>query len=604
MKMFQSIHSRLFYSYASVILFLIIFFASSFYGYTSDILENKASQSLQQLSISINDALDSEFKNMSSVANRIIASEPIKNMFYNDIDFNAIALRHKWELYSLLFTVTGSSIDYQINIMGKEGEFVEFGKTYDVYRRNPEDILSKPWITDALTLEGFPSISTPHINSWNPNGTLVISLSRSFYEVFGGKYTGIVEVQQHYNVFENIISRSVIGPNSGTKATVKTYVYNDLGQQVYPYVNPISPSNTPNYYNYVSGNLADYSTLPISTNDCKQILAFSKSANTHWTVIVCESADTLLAPVKAFRNRILVIGVIVLLITLVITYMISRQLTIPLKKIHRSISNLNLESLSTPEPFNRNTGTYELEVLNDAYVSMVSRLEQSLNDTVIAKSHEVQAQMLALQAQMNPHFLYNTITVMSIKAEKSNQPELANMCENLTHMLRYIARDSATLVTIGIETDYLLQYTALMHNRYPNEFTITIAIPSEMLTVPVPKLIIQPLVENCFKHAFNIRPPWVIEVKGECRAKTWCITVTDNGVGFDATILDTLTQKLSSNEPIVYTNNTDQIGLLNIFYRLKYHYKDATIFNLYNNLSGGATIMIGGAIEEVSSSGC
>ncbi|MHC1748983.1 MAG: sensor histidine kinase [Cellulosilyticaceae bacterium] len=247
-------------------------------------------------------------------------------------------------------------------------EFVEFGKTYDVYRRNP-------------------------------NGTLVISLSRSFYEVFGGKYTGIVEVQQHYNVFENIISRSVIGPNSGTKATVKTYVYNDLGQQVYPYVDPIIPSNTPNYYNYVSGNLADYSILPIPTNDCKQILAFSKSDNT--------------------------------------------------KKIHRSISNLNLESLSTPEPFNRNTGTYELEVLNDAYVSMVSLLEQSFNDAVTAKSHEVQAQMLALQAQMNPHFLYNTITVMSIKAEKSNQPELANMCENLTHMLRYIARDSATLGNSG-----------------------------------------------------------------------------------------------------------------------------------------------------------
>ena len=202
--------------------------------------------------------------------------------------------------------------------------------------------------------------------------------------------------------------------------------------------------------------------------------------------------------------------------------------------------------------------------------------------------------MLALQAQMNPHFLYNTLTTISIKAENHGDMDIVDMCDNLSSMLRYIAKEGSASVTIAVELDYLEKYLRLMKNRYPAQFTVTTEIPEELTRVQVPKLILQPIIENCFKYAFNKRAPWLIEIKGQMHDGLWSISVTDNGVGFDQEVLAFLQENMASDTFHFASDNMEKTGLLNIYYRLKLRYGEDAIFQILNLDGEGSTVTIGG----------
>lgn len=104
---------------------------------------------------------------------------------------------------------------------------------------------------------------------------------------------------------------------------------------------------------------------------------------------------------------------------------------------------------------------------------------------------------------------------------------------------------------------------------------------------PVPKLLLQPLVENCFKHGFHKRSPWIIRVQGACDETSWQVSVSDNGVGFSDEALAMLEGAFAANRGDFADGGPDSIGLGNIFHRLKYCYKEQAVFSIQNLPEGG-----------------
>ncbi len=588
MKQFQSIRFQLFVCYAGIITITIIGLAAFFYFYTADILEEKASQSLQALASNIIISLDSEFRQMDEEANRVISSAPIKSIFYNPDFSSNNDTKNRSTLFNLLFTVTGSTMNYQINLFGNNGRLVQYGRTFDIVRQDAEKIFPAKWFEQCLKLEGTRHISSIHLNH---AGYEVISVSRAFNEYFGASYDSIVEVQQYYRVFKNMILSALNEADS-----VKPYVYNNYGDLIYPVASGDGKARY-NYFTMLDNTDALTGTLPILHGNAREIAAFSKSKTNGWVVVVCESEQKLLQSVIVFRNSILAIGVVVVLITLVITFVIARQLTIPIKKIRDSITRLNLKALHKESVLGETPSSNELELLYESYSEMVSRLQASLDDIVSIRSHEIQARMLALQSQMNPHFIYNTITIISILADNNHQPEIVRMCESLSGMLRYIVKDSPQPVTVAVELEYMDRYLTLMKYRYPEQFEVSVEIPEPLLNVPIPKLVIQPIIENCFKYAFDIYPPWSIRILGEISEDKWQITISDNGKGFDEGVLEWIQSRLREESFQFPQEAGEKTGLLNIFFRLKILYRKDAVFKIINNPSGGSTIAIGGLVQ-------
>lgn len=599
---FKSIQAKLFVSYSSLILIIIVVFILSFYFTTSRILEQKASESAGQLALNLSDKLDAALRNMDSIAERVISSEQVKQLFFSDPSgTEATELRTKWDISSLLFSITGTPFQfYQMNLFGDNGRFVKFGKEYDLYAIQPGILAEKEWVKQALLRDGKKSIALPRRNDWDESGLTVISLSRAFAEIFGARVDSIVEIQQDYGVFVKLIERSVQPPGQAASGKIQAYVYDSAGNLVYPYrpESGFATAQSDYYWDTLKRNAGLHDTVRMKSFASKgnDILAFSRSEFTGWTVVLAQSEATLLQPVQSFRDRLLLIGVAILFVTMLLTFFVSKGLTIPIKRIRKSIRILSLETLEPKLQPAANLN--ELEELNESFVEMCARLKESLDEVVSARSHEIQARMLALQAQMNPHFLYNTLSTMSIKAEKNGQHEIVGMCQNLSDMLRYITVESSKPVELSQEMDYLRQYLALMKIRYADQFAYRIDVPDDMNGIKVPRLIVQPIVENCFKHAFRGRPPWHIDITGKRSVYGWEIIIRDNGMGFDEHALQQLECKIKNNDFRFAEDagTSHGIGLLNIYYRLKLLYNERAIFSVTRAEDQGTIVTIGGSV--------
>jgi two-component system, sensor histidine kinase YesM len=484
------------------------------------------------------------------------------------------------------------------------GKFAGLGSNNTFMTLPPGDVDKLPWLDEIIKLNGAKFITVPHKDSTASYARNVISLDRAFADEYGRKPDSIIEVQQDYKVFTDIVAQALNTPDVKKVITQKVYIYSQDGELIFPLENPPDVDNgaIQTYWNEIGRNREGMHTFAVgnAAGGSRMILAYTGSGFSGWTVAVAESESVMLAPVLAFRNRTMLASAGILLISLVLSYFVARGLTIPIKKIHRNIKSLRLETITGKEVAQAGGGINEFEDLNRSFSEMCTRLKSSLEEAVSARSHEIQAQMLALQSQMNPHFLYNTITVISIMAESEGNENVVKACMELSNMLRYISSGSEGCVTVGQELEHTENYLNLMKNRYQNKLDFHLDISECMLAIPVPKLVVQPLVENCTKYAINMDPPWRIDICGRIHMGVWEITVHDNGQGFDWKWLEETGEKLktiTSSEALPGLK-LDGMGLKNIYLRLKLMYGDKAVFRLENKPGGGAAVTIGGPISN------
>lgn len=593
MKLFQTIRARLFLCYTSIIAAVVILFSVIYVHYTSSILQDRASESLQQLTITLNNNLDSVFQNMNDTANRIISSDLIKETFYEQPATESEQLQNKQRMMNLLFTSTGSSIGYPVNLFQMNGYFIQYGRKFDIWNQNPESIASVSWVSDCLSKEGRMHITYPRFYEWYDSDTQVISVCRAFNRTFGAPYDAVAEVVLPYGQFAEIIT-SVLEPY-GKDSPISAYVFDETGRQIYPL---LEEDGVPSFALEEIRQQKTTDKLFHYKIDQEPVLAaYSDSSFTGLTIIMAEKEQALLAPVTDFQRNILYISGFCLLLTTLATFAISRQLAEPIRKIQHSINHLDLTDLSAEESDLPKNSAYELTKLHMAYLKMARRLQLSLNETLAARSRETEARMLALQAQMNPHFLYNTITIISIKAEDNEDPDVVAMCESLTAMLRYIAQDSPRGVTLAGEIEHLKQYLFLMETRFPEKLHYSLNLETGMELLTIPKLTIQPLVENCFKHGFKQTPPWNLTIRGWTEDERWFISIEDNGIGFKEDAILHFMEEFYDTETMTPAEPTDNIGIHNILHRLKIYYKANACFEIVNLTDGGCRITIGGMKE-------
>ena len=159
---------------------------------------------------------------------------------------------------------------------------------------------------------------------------------------------------------------------------------------------------------------------------------------------------------------------------------------------------------------------------------MLLKLNQSIG-------FEMKAYMAALQSQMNPHFLYNMLSAIAESADEDGSPRTVRMCEKLSSMLRYMADYTSEQVSLQEDIANMRDYLDLMKVRYEEHFSYVIETCDALRGQHVPRMTLQPLVENCFQHGFkNKRPPWRIHVRFACENGLWSIEVRDNGCGISA----------------------------------------------------------------------
>ncbi|MDN4068628.1 histidine kinase [Paenibacillus vini] len=236
----------------------------------------------------------------------------------------------------------------------------------------------------------------------------------------------------------------------------------------------------------------------------------------------------------------------------------------------------------------------------------MERLRQSIDREKIALHEEVKARNSALQAQIAPHFIHNVLYLISIAAQEGKNGVVSDMCKHLSDSLRYIVSSPYAHVTLTEELEHTRHYLSLVQQNYEEDLEWEIEAEKSARQVQLPRLVIQPFVENCIEHAFsNTNPPWRIKITVKQFNGLWAVEIKDNGDGFPPgkirEILDNLreTDSEHAGDQNLYSS-IGNMGIVNSVHRLKLMYKNRLFINLFNH-SGeehGATVQIIGSLAK------
>lgn len=266
------------------------------------------------------------------------------------------------------------------------------------------------------------------------------------------------------------------------------------------------------------------------------------------------------------RQSIIVSGIWVWLFTILLIYMLLRLFTIPLRVLTKQMQRTGEGDFHTRINVE---GSTEIRGLSDNFNSMVSHIDQLIKRTYVAELSEKDAKLSALEAQLNPHFLYNTLQAVSTEALINDQPQIHRMITALASNLRYTIKGS-NLVPLKQEMSYVKDYIFLQKIRMDDALTFTSDIDPATEGCLIPKISIQTLVENSIIHGKSGNKDTIcIEVSAKYDDNNVIIIVRDNGCGIAPQQLDKLYTDFNLQKS---TGKYGGIGLANLYSRIRLLY--------------------------------
>ncbi len=611
---FRSLKIQLFSNFTLLFIVMWIVFDAFIYSYFSNQIEKRVYENQLQTCYAIENSLNSKIDFINTLSLNIYNSPLVRNSFIEQTklqsSYNHGALENKGQMYAhatdcsnILSNIVGFQYYNapQVNLYDLSGNVIGYGYYNGLSQANFSQC---NWYKTVKDLNGARYISTPHSMEWlqNPSASSddkYISLTRVYKDIH---YTpiGYIEVMQTcHNFFDYPEQLESTSPHS------KIFILNEHGELLYPYNTDHKQSLSailPKLDEF--NNNENHSFTSIEINGMKYLLFSTVSGDHDFRIISLQPYTVISNAMNDFNRFFFLFAVLFLLIILILSFVISNKIARPLTNLRSSIKEIDLSELATTKPNEIETYSTDFEEISKvihAYNKMHEKLKITVNELLLSKNEEINSRILAIQAQMNPHFLHNNLATISSMADENMNDQIKHLCQNLSFMLRYIAAEKKNGVELMQEVDYSRNYVDCMKLRYENDLDIQIDVPDSMWNIQVPKLIIQPLIENAIRHAFHATPPpWKISVSGQYTPDYFKIIVTDHGDGFSKESLKKIHLQMAEFDKTAQIPNLEinGMGLINIYVRFKLTYKDDAIFEIESNVGEGCQITIGAYINH------
>jgi len=270
-----------------------------------------------------------------------------------------------------------------------------------------------------------------------------------------------------------------------------------------------------------------------------------------------------------------------LLVSLAMAYLVSKGVTKPIAVMTGAVHKVAAGDFSVRMQVPKEKEFWEL---TNAFNRMGSEIQRLIHENYDITLKETQSQLAALNLQLNPHFLYNTLNVMNIVALENNQRELSQMIAALSKMLQYAIKQNGGLVRLRDELEWLKNYLTIMEARFEGMFGVVYDVDEASLDFEVPKLILQPVVENCFVHGhIGSEPGGLMTLSSRLTGDVLTLSVQDNGQGMD-------TERVLRDMRVV--PNERHIGLSNAYQRMKLIYGQEADIRLEACAGGGSRVTL------------
>lgn len=589
----KTLRYKLFIRYAALIFPIIFLFIVVLYVILGNSLQTNTKNELQADCDNISTLLDTRMDSIDQLSKRIVSSSKLRTAFLDELySRSPDAYRKSQEFSKELFDIVKLFFDdMSLHMVDVEGRHVYVGPVITFQMEDAEEIEKVRWFQTVLAGNGKKYLLPAHMPELDEGGLPVVSLCRAFAPGSSKKETAVLEIQFRYDRLAEELQKTIHN-NEDRK---KIYVYDTAGQLIYPYGEPPS-AELEEYFTDIAGAPGGGREPEIFRPEegPSQLVASRYSPYTDWTVFVAASEREILSTFYLFRIMAVVVSGLLVILLLFITYRIARGLAMPLKELEQSAYSLTFDNLDIFEiPDCKNTFK-ELDSLYHSFAQMKKNLQSSLENVIRARTMANDAKMMALQSQMNPHFLYNTLASISALAENEETEKVVEICDSLTSFLRYISSGASNWVTLEEEMEQTCSYIHLIEIKYGERIRFEFDIDEDLLAGKVPKLLVQPLVENCVKYAINVPPPWIISIHIYEKEDKRIIQVRDNGPGFSGEYLKKFgnwVAQTDSDKPLPELE-INGMGLFNLYTRLYLKYGKKMSFELENRSEGGACVTL------------
>lgn len=244
-------------------------------------------------------------------------------------------------------------------------------------------------------------------------------------------------------------------------------------------------------------------------------------------------------------------------------------------------------------------GNDEIGLLGHGYNLMVQRIKELINDVYASSLKQKEAELKALQAQIRPHFLYNTLNTICWEAEKKGDKEIADMVYSLSQVFCLSLNDGRDTFTLEQEVEHVTNYLFLQKNRFRERFEFEIFLDERIKDYIVPKLLLQPLAENAVIHGIEpLSGSGLISVRAIRKDRFIILEVQDNGAGITSDRLQELRQGLIAEISLPEADNVGRSGfaLMNVQERLELFFVEASL-HIESTEGSGTRIIIQIAVE-------
>ncbi|MDR6552255.1 sensor histidine kinase [Paenibacillus qinlingensis] len=564
-KMWKLSNIPLFYKLSICFLFLSFLMILLSYGHFMNYKKDKEAVSLEAIDLANKQTMgriDSYLADLSSITIIPLMEQNSKDNFFQNLKSfqnNQVSLDFQREADMIfnkmfLFKKDIHSI-FLFNLNGMS----EY-KVLDTALLRPFDPVREVWFRKSIESFGRPQIVStyhlPNVSDQRTRPIQVFGVARGLVDVNAGAVAAVLLVNTKVDYLAEQIKNLMLFPNQ------RVVIVDKNGQTIYDTHSPNigSPADM-NLQNIAKARLSQASNID-GTHSI--VRSFTSEVN-EWTILTIIPERELFRQINQAGKVTMFFTFLAIAGSFFFLFIISRQIVNPIRTLINTIKKFEKGNFGVKVQDNR---ADEIGALGSSFNRMTDRIQDLIQEVYIDKLRKKELQLQSLQNQINPHFLYNTIESIRMMAEINDDDEASRMAVALGGILRYGITDPLSKVQLRDEIHYLKEYVLLQQVRYGDLFQIVIHVEEEIEDVPIPKMVLQPLVENAINHGLKYTSDGgLITISVRKLENHVVFEVTDNGGGFS---VDKLKQTMDDLNGM--NESPGSIGMKNVHQRIGLHY--------------------------------
>lgn len=551
------IRDKVLLSYLVIIFFAITSVAVLSYNKSSELMEKQTINSTRQAFEQANNFISYKLNNVKDVSSLIFMNKEIQSIIsksgidytlgqqiddYNRLMEILLSMQNSREVFNVRLYVNNNSI------YSKSGNKILDAK----------DVEDEDWYKKAVESNGSITWRSTYVYDFKDvrGKHNVISIARTINsEDFSGRQLGVISV----DILEDSIYKIVKQVDLTTSG--KVFLADEEGMIISsdgkePLGKNISSEK---YYSKVKGEKEGYSKFKLGKET--SIVYYKQIENTNWRLVAIIPVNEILQSSDEVLRYMLAIMMVITIVAAIIAYLISGSIT---KRIRQLIKNMKKIEDNQWDVSIVVDSTDEIGVLQKNFKRMVENIKTLIEEKYQAEINKKSAELRALQAQINPHFLYNILDMICWMAMKYGADDIVYIVNSLAKFFRLSLSGGRDIVTIRDEITHVKMYLDIQMKRFSNEVEGIIEVDEDIMDYTTVKLILQPIVENAILHGIkeSESKTGYVKITGKEENGLIIFKIEDNGLGMDK---DTIEKLLSETENKGY-------GIKNVNERVKLYF--------------------------------